>query len=59
MRLLSKADECLSLSRSWSAPDSMQTLYKRICEYMELDDRVEVLNNRFAVRAHSWPHHAG
>ena len=33
----------------WSAPDIMQTLYKRICEYMELDDRVEVLNNRFAV----------
>lgn len=35
----------------WSAPDIMQTLYKRICEYMELDDRVEVLNNRFSVRA--------
>ncbi len=34
----------------WSAPDIMQTLYKRICEYMELDDRVEVLNNRFSVR---------
>jgi uncharacterized Rmd1/YagE family protein len=34
----------------WSAPDIMQTLYKRICEYMELDDRVEVLNNRFQVR---------
>ncbi|BDA47956.1 Required for meiotic nuclear division protein 1 homolog [Coccomyxa sp. Obi] len=33
----------------WSAPDIMQTLYKRICEYMELDDRVEVLNNRFSV----------
>ncbi|KAK9822191.1 hypothetical protein WJX81_000989 [Elliptochloris bilobata] len=33
----------------WSAPDSMQTLYKRVCEYMELDDRVEVLNNRFQV----------
>ena len=27
----------------------MQTLYKRVCEYMELDDRVEVLNNRFQV----------
>ena len=37
----------------WSAPDIMQTLYKRICEYMELDDRVEVLNNRFAVRTNS------
>ena len=35
----------------WSAPDTMQTLYKRICEYMELDDRVEVLNNRFSVRS--------
>lgn len=34
----------------WSAPDSMQNLYKRVCEYMELDDRVEVLNNRFQVR---------
>ena len=34
----------------WSAPDSMQALYKRVCEYMELDDRVEVLNNRFTVR---------
>lgn len=33
----------------WSAPDSMQSLYKRVCEYMELDQRVEVLNNRFQV----------
>ncbi|KAK9814251.1 hypothetical protein WJX72_002986 [[Myrmecia] bisecta] len=33
----------------WSAPDSMQNLYKRVCEYMELDERVEVLNNRFQV----------
>ncbi len=33
----------------WSAPDSMQSLYKRVCEYMELDERVEVLNNRFQV----------
>ena len=33
----------------WSAPDSMQNLYKRVCEYMELDNRVEVLNNRLAV----------
>jgi uncharacterized Rmd1/YagE family protein len=34
----------------WSAPDSMQALYKKVCEYMELDDRVEVLNNRYGVR---------
>jgi Uncharacterised ACR, YagE family COG1723 len=33
----------------WSAPDSMQNLYKRVCEYMELDNRVEVLNNRLMV----------
>ena len=36
----------------WSAPDSMQSLYKRVCEYMELDERVEVLNNRFQVAPH-------
>ena len=34
----------------WSAPDSMQTLYKKVCEYMELEERVDVLNNRFQVR---------
>lgn len=34
----------------WSAPDSLQTLYKKVCEYMELESRVEVLNNRFQVR---------
>ena len=28
----------------------LQTLYKRVCQYMELDDRVEVLNNRLMVR---------
>ena len=33
----------------WSAPDSMQILYKKVCEYMELDNRVIVLNNRFQV----------
>ncbi|PSC74837.1 Sporulation RMD1 [Micractinium conductrix] len=33
----------------WSAPDSMQNLYKRVCEYLEYDTRVEVLNNRFQV----------
>jgi uncharacterized Rmd1/YagE family protein len=39
----------------WSAPDSMQSLYKKVCEYMELDDRVEVLNNRYGVRANPRP----
>lgn len=33
----------------WSAPDSLQTTYKKVCEYMELESRVEVLNNRFQV----------
>ena len=36
----------------WSAPDSLQTTYKKVCEYMELEERVEVLNNRFQVRSH-------
>ena len=38
----------------WSAPDSMQTLYKKVCEYMELEERVEVLNNRFQVGPLVW-----
>jgi uncharacterized Rmd1/YagE family protein len=33
----------------WRAPDSFQALYERICEYLELEERVEVLNSRFAV----------
>ena len=33
----------------WSAPDSLQTLYKKVNEYMELEDRIEVLNSRFQV----------
>eukprot|EP00878_Enallax_costatus_P019516 GHUV01020590.1.p1 GENE.GHUV01020590.1~~GHUV01020590.1.p1 ORF type:complete len:327 (+),score=56.52 GHUV01020590.1:1601-2581(+) len=33
----------------WRAPDSFQALYERICEYLELEERVEVLNARFAV----------
>jgi uncharacterized Rmd1/YagE family protein len=33
----------------WSAPDHLQVLYKRVCEYLELDSRVEVLNTRFLV----------
>lgn len=34
----------------WSAPDAMQSLYKRVCDYVEYDARVEVLNSRFQVR---------
>mmetsp|Transcript_8157 Transcript_8157/g.23415 ORF Transcript_8157/g.23415 Transcript_8157/m.23415 type:complete len:422 (+) Transcript_8157:136-1401(+) len=33
----------------WSAPDSLQALYKRVCDYLEIDDRVELLNRRFTV----------
>lgn len=33
----------------WRAPDRYQGLYERICEYLELDARVEVLNTRFQV----------
>jgi hypothetical protein len=35
--------------RPGSAPDHLQVLYKRVCEYLELDTRVEVLNTRFVV----------
>lgn len=33
----------------WRAPDSFQSLYERICEYLELGTRTDVLNSRFAV----------
>eukprot|EP00877_Chromochloris_zofingiensis_P008596 jgi/Chrzof1/3990/Cz13g16090.t1 len=33
----------------WSAPDQLQALYERACEYLELETRVEVLNARFMV----------
>ncbi|KIY92677.1 Sporulation protein RMD1 [Monoraphidium neglectum] len=39
----------------WSAPDAMQVLYERACEYLELETRVEVLNARFEVGG---AHHA-
>eukprot|EP00887_Chlorella_sp_A99_P005398 scaffold1.g5398.t1 len=32
----------------WSAPDAMQSLYKRVCEYVEYDSRVE--NNAHGAR---------
>ena len=33
----------------WSSPDNQQALYKRATEYLELEQRVSVLNNRFEV----------
>lgn len=33
----------------WHEPDSLQALYTRIIEYLELPTRVEVLNSRFTV----------
>lgn len=33
----------------WSAPDTLQSLYRRCCDYLELDTRVEVLNTRCGV----------
>ncbi|KAF6251755.1 hypothetical protein COO60DRAFT_1557589 [Scenedesmus sp. NREL 46B-D3] len=50
----------------WSAPDHLQVLYERACDYLELDTRVEVLNARFQVlqemldmlRDHQQNHHS-
>ena len=33
----------------WEVPDNLQTLYERVYEYMELKERVTVLNNRYQV----------
>jgi uncharacterized Rmd1/YagE family protein len=33
----------------WHERDALLALYGRVCEYLELDDRVDVLNARFAV----------
>ncbi|GAX76442.1 hypothetical protein CEUSTIGMA_g3887.t1 [Chlamydomonas eustigma] len=33
----------------WRAPDAFATLYKRVIEYLELGERVELLNSRFTV----------
>lgn len=33
----------------WREADSYQALYNRICEYLEMPERVEVLNARFTV----------
>lgn len=50
----------------WRAPDSYQSLYQAICQYLELEQRVEVLNARFTVlqemldmlREHEANHHS-
>ena len=33
----------------WDAPDSLQDLYDAVCEYLEVDTRLETLNARFEV----------
>ncbi len=33
----------------WDSPDSMQTLYNKVCEYRELEGRVELVNARFEI----------
>ena len=33
----------------WDAPDALQDLYDAICEYLEVDTRLETLNARFEV----------
>ena len=33
----------------WNSPDSLQNLYEGCTEYLEYENRVEVLNSRFQV----------
>ena len=33
----------------WHAPDFSTSLYTRLIEYLEIGDRVEILNSRFSV----------
>ncbi|CAG9460467.1 unnamed protein product [Pedinophyceae sp. YPF-701] len=33
----------------WDVPDALQGLYRKVCEYLELDTRVEILNARCQV----------
>lgn len=33
----------------WSAPDSLQELYKKVCEYLEMEERIEAVNGRLEV----------
>jgi uncharacterized Rmd1/YagE family protein len=35
----------------WNAPDSLQVLYKRVSEYLELEERIGVLDARFTMVA--------
>ena len=33
----------------WSQPDSLQLLYEKVGEYVELEPRIEVINQRFQL----------
>ena len=33
----------------WSTPDTLQGMYRKCCDYLEMDTRVEVLNTRIGV----------
>jgi hypothetical protein len=33
----------------WQAPDSMQSVYDKVWEYLEMEDRIEVINTRLSV----------
>ncbi|KAK3252351.1 hypothetical protein CYMTET_38351 [Cymbomonas tetramitiformis] len=33
----------------WEAPDSLQTLYDAVCSYLDVEQRIQVLNARFEV----------
>ncbi len=33
----------------WEATDNVQELYRKVCEYMELEDRINAVNSRLEV----------
>lgn len=33
----------------WTAPDQLQIVYTAVCEYLEIGERLEVLNGRLGV----------
>eukprot|EP00928_Gymnodinium_smaydae_P006051 TRINITY_DN12105_c0_g1_i1.p1 TRINITY_DN12105_c0_g1~~TRINITY_DN12105_c0_g1_i1.p1 ORF type:complete len:486 (+),score=117.30 TRINITY_DN12105_c0_g1_i1:62-1519(+) len=33
----------------WQAPDAVQDLYKKVCEYLEIEERIEAVNARLEV----------
>lgn len=33
----------------WEVPDAMQNIYDRVWDYLEMDDRVQIINTRLAV----------